>query len=113
MSQITSSGVPTPSVVIRWCSGRSASSLPRKNRSTPASRIVATEGSVTPRAGIPQPFVSLAGMADRYVTVARVAEVPPGSVRMVQAGDEEIAIAQVDGEFHDTQHACIHLQGPL
>ena len=38
-------------------------------------------------------------MADRYVTVARVEDVPPGSVRMVQAGEEEIALAHVDGEF--------------
>ena len=52
-------------------------------------------------------------MADRYVTVARVEDVPPGAVRMVQAGDEEIALAHVDGEFYATQHACIHLHGPL
>ena len=52
-------------------------------------------------------------MADRYVTVARVDEVPPGSVRMVRAGDEEIALAHVDGEFYATQGRCLHLKGPL
>jgi len=30
--------------VMKWCSGRSASSFPRKKRSTPHSRIVATAG---------------------------------------------------------------------
>ena len=70
-------------------------------------------GSVPLRVGISQPFVSLADMADRYVTVARVDEVPPGSVRMVRAGDEEIALAHVDGEFYATQGRCLHLKGPL
>ena len=28
-------------------------------------------------------------------------------------GEEELALAHVDGEFYATQHACIHLQGPL
>ena len=52
-------------------------------------------------------------MAERFVTVARVDEVPPGSVRMVQAGDEDIALAHVDGKFYATQGHCLHLQGPL
>src|SRR5256885_10490617 len=33
---------------MRRCSGRSASSLPRKKRSTPHSRIVATKGRLDP-----------------------------------------------------------------
>ena len=49
----------------------------------------------------------------RFVTVARVEDMPPGSVATVQAGDEEIALAHVDGGFYATQAACIHLQGPL
>ena len=40
-------------------------------------------------------------------------DVPSGSVRMVRAGDEEIALAHVDGEFYATQPACLHLHGPL
>ena len=51
-------------------------------------------------------------MAD-FVTVARVEDLPPGSVTTVRVGDEEIALAHVDGGFHATQAACIHLQGPL
>ena len=48
-----------------------------------------------------------------FRTVARVDEVPPGHVRTVHAGEEEIALAHVDGAFYATQHACIHLEGPL
>src|SRR5690349_9538613 len=42
MSTITRSGSSALSTVMKWCSGRRASSLPLKNRSTPQSRIVAT-----------------------------------------------------------------------
>ena len=49
----------------------------------------------------------------RYVTVARVEDVPPGSVITVRAGDDEVALAHVDGRFYATQAACVHLQGPL
>ena len=52
-------------------------------------------------------------MAGRLVTVARVEDVPPGSVVKVTAGEEELALAHVDGEFYASQHHCIHLQGPL
>jgi len=52
-------------------------------------------------------------VSDRFVTVARVDDVPPGSVRAVQAGEERIALAHVDGEFYATQGECLHLHGPL
>ena len=51
-------------------------------------------------------------MAD-FVTVARADEIPPGSVTTIRVGDEEIAVAHVDGSFYATQAACLHLQGPL
>ena len=47
------------------------------------------------------------------VTVARVEDVPPGTVKAVQAGEEPIALANVDGIFYATQGKCLHLQGPL
>jgi nitrite reductase/ring-hydroxylating ferredoxin subunit len=49
----------------------------------------------------------------RFVTVACVEDVPPGSVKAVQAGEEQIALAHVNGSFYATQAACIHLGGPL
>ena len=48
-----------------------------------------------------------------FVTVARVEDIPPGTVKHVQAGEEEIALANVDNEFFATQGHCLHLQGPL
>jgi nitrite reductase (NADH) small subunit len=49
----------------------------------------------------------------RFVTVARVGEVSPGSVARVRAGDEDLALANVGGEYFVTQGHCLHLQGPL
>ena len=48
-----------------------------------------------------------------FVKVARVEDVPPGTVTRVRAGDEEIALANVDNELFATQGACLHLEGPL
>jgi nitrite reductase (NADH) small subunit len=48
-----------------------------------------------------------------FVPVARVEDIPPGTVTMVQAGQEEIALAHCDGGFYAVQHDCLHLQGPL
>lgn len=52
-------------------------------------------------------------MANEWVTVARADEVPPGTVRAVTANGTELALANVDGEFHVVQNACLHLEGPL
>ena len=48
-----------------------------------------------------------------FVTVARLEDVPPGTLVSVTAGDEPIALANVDGELHAVQGECLHLQGPL
>jgi nitrite reductase/ring-hydroxylating ferredoxin subunit len=48
-----------------------------------------------------------------FVKVARVEDVPPGTVAHVRAGEEEIALANVDGEVYAIQGHCLHLQGPL
>jgi nitrite reductase (NADH) small subunit len=48
-----------------------------------------------------------------FVTVARVEDVPPGTCKHVRAGEEEIALANVDDEIYATQGHCLHLQGPL
>jgi 3-phenylpropionate/trans-cinnamate dioxygenase ferredoxin component len=48
-----------------------------------------------------------------FVTVARVDELPPGTVTTVRAGEEEIALAYVNGRFCATQGTCLHLGGPL
>ncbi len=48
-----------------------------------------------------------------FVTVARVDDFPPGTARPVRAGEEEIALVRVGDDFYATEHACIHLKGPL
>jgi nitrite reductase (NADH) small subunit/3-phenylpropionate/trans-cinnamate dioxygenase ferredoxin subunit len=48
-----------------------------------------------------------------FVTVARVEDIAPGTVAEVQAGDETLALANVDGHFYALQGACLHLEGPL
>src|SRR3954470_14847288 len=48
MSTITRSGASALSTVMKRCSGSRASSLPRKKRSTPHSRIVATPRTIEP-----------------------------------------------------------------
>ena len=48
-----------------------------------------------------------------FVAVASVEDVPPGTIRSVHAGDEEIALAHCNGGFYAVQQHCIHLRGPL
>jgi nitrite reductase (NADH) small subunit len=48
-----------------------------------------------------------------FVPVARVEEIPPGTVTTVYAGEEAIALANYDGGIYAFQNACIHLHGPL
>jgi nitrite reductase (NADH) small subunit len=48
-----------------------------------------------------------------FRTVARVEDVPPGTVTTVDAGGEAVALANVEGELYAVQHDCLHLGGPL
>jgi nitrite reductase (NADH) small subunit len=48
-----------------------------------------------------------------FVTVARLEDVPQGTVRAVRAGEEEIAVVHCEAGIFATQAHCIHLQGPL
>ena len=52
-------------------------------------------------------------MEDGFVTVARVEEIPPGTIHGVKAGEAEIALAHCNGGFYAVQGHCLHLQGPL
>ena len=47
------------------------------------------------------------------MAVARVDDIPPGTVRTLRVGEEAIALAHCDGGFYATQSACVHLEGPL
>ena len=48
-----------------------------------------------------------------FVTVAQAADVEPGTVSAVKAGEVEIALVNLDGEFYALQGHCLHLKGPL
>lgn len=48
-----------------------------------------------------------------YVTVASTSEIPPGEMKIVEVAGEEVAIANVDGEFCAFANTCTHKGGPL
>ena len=48
-----------------------------------------------------------------FVKVARIEEVPEGTLASVRAGEEEMALAHCDGGFYAVQAHCLHLRGPL
>jgi nitrite reductase/ring-hydroxylating ferredoxin subunit len=48
-----------------------------------------------------------------YVTVASTSEIPPGEMKIVEVGGEEVAVANVDGEFCAFTKTCTHKGGPL
>ena len=49
----------------------------------------------------------------RYIKVATLSQVPPGTVARVQANGETIALCNVDGHFDAISDVCTHDMGPL
>ncbi|MGH9778900.1 MAG: Rieske (2Fe-2S) protein [Candidatus Acidiferrales bacterium] len=49
----------------------------------------------------------------RFVKVAKVNEMPPGSAREFQADGRMIALFNVDGNFYAVDNTCLHRGGPL
>jgi nitrite reductase (NADH) small subunit len=53
-------------------------------------------------------------MADgSFVTVARLEDLPTGTLRTVTVGEEDVTLAHCDGAVYAVQGHCLHLQGPL
>ena len=48
-----------------------------------------------------------------YVKAAKVGDVPLGMVKIVEVGDEEVALCNVDGEIFAVANVCTHDEGPL
>jgi 3-phenylpropionate/trans-cinnamate dioxygenase ferredoxin subunit len=48
-----------------------------------------------------------------FVKAARVNEVPQGRVKIVEVGDEDVALCNVDGEIYAIANVCTHDDGPL
>ncbi len=48
-----------------------------------------------------------------FVRIASINDIPPGEMTIVEIEGQEIAIANVGGEFCAFQNDCTHKQGPL
>jgi 3-phenylpropionate/trans-cinnamate dioxygenase ferredoxin subunit len=48
-----------------------------------------------------------------FVEAARLSDVPPGRVKTVEIGDEDIALCNVEGEIYAIANVCTHDEGPL
>ncbi len=48
-----------------------------------------------------------------YVKAAKLSDVSPGRVTVVQIGDEDVALCNVDGKVYAIANVCTHDDGPL
>ena len=48
-----------------------------------------------------------------FLKAARVEDVPPGRVVVVEVGDEDVALCNVGGEIYAVANVCTHDDGPL
>lgn len=55
----------------------------------------------------------LRAVSEEFVTVARIADVPPGTGKAVVVGEREIALFHVDDTFYALDNTCPHQGGPL
>ena len=48
-----------------------------------------------------------------FVKVAEVSELPPGAMRMVEVDENQVLLANVDGNLYACDNVCPHSGGPL
>ncbi len=48
-----------------------------------------------------------------WIDVAATCDLPPGSYRVVEVDEVEVAVFNVDGEFHAIEDVCTHDFSPL
>lgn len=48
-----------------------------------------------------------------FVRTAKIAELPPGTVREFQIEGRAVALANVDGKVYAINNTCLHRGGPL
>jgi len=48
-----------------------------------------------------------------WINALKTADLKPGEAKAIVAGDREIAIFNVDGQFHAIDNLCPHRGGPL
>ncbi|MGC8779278.1 MAG: Rieske (2Fe-2S) protein [Anaerolineae bacterium] len=49
----------------------------------------------------------------RFVTVARVEEIPAGHKKIVEVDGIEVVVVNLDGSFYAMENVCTHDGGPL
>lgn len=47
------------------------------------------------------------------ISVAKAADIPPGSGSVVAAADKTVALFNLDGKFYALDNSCTHVGGPL
>ena len=52
-------------------------------------------------------------MAENPVPVCAVADIPPGSVKSFEVGNEIVAVYNIDGTFYATEAYCTHAMADL
>ncbi len=52
-------------------------------------------------------------MPEHFVKVAKTSDIRPGRVIVVELGDRNVAVCNVDGVFHAIDDVCTHDGGPL
>ncbi len=48
-----------------------------------------------------------------FVKVAKTHELPPGEMKMVELGDDQILLTNLDGQFYAISDVCTHAGGSL
>jgi 3-phenylpropionate/trans-cinnamate dioxygenase ferredoxin subunit len=52
-------------------------------------------------------------VSDRFMTVAKVGEIPEGGIKLVRVDDEPVAVFHVGGAYYALGDVCTHDGGPL
>lgn len=48
-----------------------------------------------------------------FLRAAKLGDVPPGRCKVVELGDEEVALCNLDGQIYAIANVCTHDGGPL
>ncbi len=48
-----------------------------------------------------------------FVTVARLEDIPSGTIKTFYVGEQHLAVANVDGQIYAIEDVCTHDGGPL
>lgn len=48
-----------------------------------------------------------------FVRAARISDIPPGRIKVVEVGEEDVALCNVGGEIYAVTNVCTHDDGPL